>query len=104
MTGLDVLVPEHSGRVRQVRGDGLHALVNGQERPYVGADERVVVDVGDPGVRDDGAGALVHRGMERQSGAEVEELGDALARCPGDGTLEEGAIVPGHAAQSRAGL
>ncbi len=75
-------------RVGQVRGGVGQVLVNGrdpvvvsgQQRPHVGDDERVVVDVGDPRVRDDVPGRIAGRWPRGQAGAEVEELAGALLR------------------------
>jgi hypothetical protein len=46
----------------------------------VGDDERVVVEVGDPRVRDDGPGRIAGRWPRGQAGAEVEEQAGALLR------------------------
>ncbi|KIX79764.1 hypothetical protein SF12_02540 [Streptomyces sp. MBRL 601] len=69
----------------------------GEQRAGVAEDDRVVVDVDDAGAGVDALGDLVGVVDGGQSGADVQELGDA--RLPGQvrhGPPEEGAVGAGH--------
>ena len=89
-------LPRIAAGVVQVRVDVVgRALAGaGQQRPGVGEDQRVVVDVDDPGVGGDPLGDLVGVVRGGQAGADVEELPDAgLAGQVAHGAAEEGPRV-----------
>ena len=70
-------------------------------RPDMQQDDRVAVDVGHAGGRDDTAGELVRTRPGRQPAAEVDDLADApLPRVP-DGLADEPPVIPHQVAQPR---
>ena len=74
--GPQVRVCQHARGVAQVRLDGGHAVAGGQQRPGMGQDHGVDVDVGDPGRGEDRPGSLVDGGGGGEPGAQVDELAD----------------------------
>ena len=76
---------EISRRVGQVSRTGQHAGVVGQEVPGARENLCIVIDVDDPGVRDDSLGGLVGVRRGRQPTADSEKLADPLLRGIGDG-------------------
>jgi len=92
-------VGQDAGRVAQVRRDDGHAAAGGEQRPGVGQHDGVGVGVGRGGGRVDRLRDLVGVLPGRQSGAQVEELADALLGCPGDGAGEEGPVLACHGGQ-----
>ena len=91
--GLDAL--QDRRHLAHITGDDGHpGSALGNPGVQVAEDDRVIVDVGDPGVRDDLAGRFKRAGHRRHPAAKVEELADALARRPGHGAHEELAVLP----------
>jgi hypothetical protein len=88
-------VGEKAGRVPEVAVHGEGHLVVGEQRPGVGQDDRVVVEVDHPGSRVDRVGDLVHVLRGRQPGADVEELSQArLADQVPDHAAEQVTLRP----------
>ncbi len=76
--------------VAQVSGDNRHLIVvNREQRPQMRDHDRVVIDVGDRGLRVGRPCCFVRVRSGWQPRAQVDELRDALPRQPGDGPSDE---------------
>jgi phosphoglucomutase len=83
-------IGEYDVTVAQVSGDNRHLIVvNREQRPQMRDHYRVVIDVGDRGLRVGRLCCFVGVRGGRQPGAQVDELTDALPGQPGDGPPHE---------------
>jgi len=92
--GPQLRVRQDGRRVAQVRGDGRHAVVGGQQRPGVRQHHRVEVDIGDSGGGQDRSRGLMDRRSRRKPRTQVDELADPLPGGPGDGLGHERPVLP----------